>query len=42
MPFQDSAARLLNEALQTGSPAGETIRRINALFHESLASGGAK
>jgi multiple sugar transport system substrate-binding protein len=42
MPFQDSAARLLNQALQTGSPAGGTIRRIKALFHESLESGGAK
>jgi len=40
MAFQDAAARLLNEALQAGSPAKETIARINALFRESLASSG--
>lgn len=39
MPFEDTAARLLNEALQAGSPAMETIARINALFRESLPSG---
>ena len=36
MPFQDAAARLLNEALQAGWRAGETIARINALFRASL------
>ncbi|HZZ62194.1 MAG TPA: extracellular solute-binding protein [Roseiarcus sp.] len=38
MPFQDSAARLLNEALQSGSPARETVRRVNALFRASFAA----
>ncbi len=37
MPFQDAAARLLNEALQSGSRAGETVGRINALFRASFA-----
>jgi multiple sugar transport system substrate-binding protein len=36
MPFQDAAARLLNEALQSGSPAAETVGRINALFRASF------
>ena len=39
MPFQDAASRLLNEALQAGRPAGETIGRINALFRQSLEGG---
>ncbi len=35
MPFQDAAARLLNEALLAASPARETIARINAVSRES-------
>ena len=34
MPFQDAAARLLNEALLAASPARETIARINAVSRE--------
>ncbi len=36
MTFQGAAARLLNEALQAGAGAKETIARINALFGASL------
>ncbi len=36
MPFQDSAARLLNEALQSGRRARETVGRINALFRATF------
>ncbi len=39
MPFQDAAARLLNEALQAGWQGRETVGRINTLFRASLASG---
>lgn len=36
MPFQDRAARMINEALQGGAGAGETIRRVNALYRDPL------
>lgn len=36
MPFQDAAARLLNEALQAGWQAKEAVARVNALFRASL------
>jgi multiple sugar transport system substrate-binding protein len=34
--FQEAAAKLLNEALQSGAGEKETIARINALFRASL------
>jgi len=36
MAFQEAAAKLLNEALQSGAGEKETIARINALFRASL------
>ena len=36
MAFQEAAAKLLNEALQSGAGDKETIARINALFRASL------
>ncbi len=39
MPFQDKAAALLTEALREGAGAVETIRRVNAVFRQTLADG---
>ncbi len=36
MPFQDAAARLVNEALQAGWQAKDTVARVSALFRASL------
>ena len=36
MAFQEAAAKLLNEALQSGAGEKETIARINAFFRASL------
>jgi multiple sugar transport system substrate-binding protein len=36
MAFQEAAAKLLNEALQSGAGEKETIARINALYRASL------
>ena len=36
MAFQEAAAKLLNEALQSGASEKETIARINALYRASL------
>ncbi len=36
MPFQDAAARLLNEALQADWQAKEAVARVNPLFRASL------